>query len=368
MSIIIFLAILFVLILAHEFGHFIIAKLAKIRVDEFGIGFPPKILSFGRGETKYTLNLFPIGGFVKIFGEDGTEKEIPQKEKERSFAGKSKPVQAAVIAAGIFFNIILAWLLISASFTAGFVSSSYSVAPGVPLKNAKLVIYGVIPSSPAEKAGLKPKDEVVAITTREGSLQGEDLTPVKAVGFIAANEGEKIAVSYKRDGENMTAFAEPEKGIAGDRPAIGVMMDTEGKVDFPIHEALWYGGKTTAYFTTETLSAVYNFFKEVFSGRADVSSVVGPVGLVGLVGEVYEFGLVHLLIFTALISINLAVINLIPFPALDGGRLLFILIETIKGSPIKPKIAQVANAAGFAILILLMILITWRDIANLVAR
>ena len=177
-----------------------------------------------------------------------------------------------------------------------------------------------------------------------------------------------MAVSYKRGGNNMTAFAEPQKGIAGERPAIGIIMDTEGEIDLPIHKALWYGGKTTAYFTAETGNAVWNFFEDILYGRADVSSVIGPVGLVGIVGEVYQFGFLNLLIFTALISINLAIINLIPFPALDGGRLLFILIESIKGTPINERVTQTANALGFIILILLMILITWHDIVNLVAR
>lgn len=368
MSIIIFLAILFVLILAHEFGHFIVAKMAKIRVDEFGIGFPPKIFGFGRGETKYTLNLFPIGGFVKIFGEDGADEKISDTEKKRSFAGKGKLVQAAVVSAGVLFNIILAWFLISISFTAGFAVNSQSVAEGVPLQDVRLVIDDVVGDSPADQSGLKAGDTVIAITTNKNSLQAENLTPEGVRDFIAANEGEKIAVSYRRDGENMTAFATPQKGIAGDRPAIGVIMSLWGKVDLPVYQALWHGGKTTAYFTAETGKAIGNFFKEILYGQAEVSSVIGPVGLVGLVGKVYESGFVHLLIFTALISINLAIINLIPFPALDGGRLLFIIIESIKGSPIKPKIAQIANASGFAILILLMILVTWHDIANLVAK
>lgn len=368
MSLFLFIVILVVLILAHEFGHFIVAKLAKIRVDEFGIGFPPKIFSFGRGETKYTLNLFPIGGFVKIFGEDGESGKVPEIEKARSFVGKSKFVQAAVVAAGIIFNIILAWLLISGSFTAGLAASSRSVAPGTPFENARLVIEGVVPNSPAERAGLLVKDEIIAITTNKDSLQIGNLTPESARDFIASSEREKIAVSYKRGGENMTAFAEPEKGIAGDRPAIGVIMDMEGEINLPIHQALWHGGRTTVFYTAETAKAVGNFFKDILYGQADVSSVMGPVGLVGLVGQVYEFGFLNLLIFTALISINLAIINLIPFPALDGGRLLFILIESIKGSPIKPKIARIANALGFVILILLMILVTWHDIANLIAK
>ncbi len=368
MSIFIFIVILVVLILAHEFGHFIVAKMAKIRVDEFGIGFPPKILSFGRGETKYTLNLFPIGGFVKIFGEDGTNEKMTDTEKKRSFAGKGKLVQAAVVAAGVLFNIILAWFLISISFTAGFTANSQSVAPGVPLQDIRLVIDDVVGGSPADMSGLKPRDTVIAVTTSKDSLQVENLTPEKVRDFIAANEGEKIAISYKRDGENMTAFAEPQKGIAGDRPAIGVIMSLWGKIDLPAYQAVWYAGKTTAYFTAETGKAIGNFFKEILYGQAEVSSVIGPVGLVGLVGKVYESGFAYLLIFTALISINLAIINLIPFPALDGGRLLFILIESIKGSPIKPRITQIANASGFVILILLMILVTWHDIANLVAK
>ena len=135
------------------------AKVAKIRVDEFGIGFPPKILSFGRGETKYTLNLFPIGGFVKIFGEDGTNEKMTDAEKKRSFAGKGKLVQAAVVAAGVLFNIILAWFLISASFTAGLTASSQDLSRReFRFRKHKLVIEGVVPDSPAENSGLSVGD------------------------------------------------------------------------------------------------------------------------------------------------------------------------------------------------------------------
>lgn len=364
MSILFFIIILAVLILAHEFGHFIVAKRSGIRVDEFGLGFPPKIWGKKVGETKYTLNLFPIGGFVKIFGENPDEESMSGPDAERSFVNKPKYVQAAVIGAGIVFNILFAWFLISFGFMWGLPTSVDAVPEGGMLKDPALVITEVLPHSPADNAGLKVGDAILSLREGENVMVAPSLGTTQE--FIAAREGKEVAVSIKR-GKYVTEdfMIKPIAGIA-DRPVIGIAMDEIGTLRLPPHLALWEGAKLTVALTRATFIGLADFFGNLVTGKADLSGVSGPVGIVGIVGEASGFGFIYLLSLTALISINLAIINLVPFPALDGGRLLFLLIEVLKGSPIKPVIANIANGIGFVLLILLMVVITYHDIAKMV--
>ncbi|OGI87175.1 hypothetical protein A2995_02050 [Candidatus Nomurabacteria bacterium RIFCSPLOWO2_01_FULL_33_24] len=263
MSIIIFIIIILILVLSHELGHFVVAKRFGLRVDEFGFGFPPRIFSFKKGETKYSFNLLPLGGFVKIFGEDYSDESENGLDKDRALNNKSKRIQAVVLIAGVFFNLLLAWLLISISFMIG-----------LPIE-----------------VGIK-----------------------KLSFFPAFFEGIKMTGSLLKD----------------------------------------------------IIIALIGLIGDAFSGQASLTSLTGPIGIVNLVGEFYSFGLASLMFFTAFISINLAIINLIPLPALDGGRLFFLFIEWVKGSAINSKITGTLNLIGFALLILLMVAVTYNDIVNLI--
>jgi regulator of sigma E protease len=362
-SILLFIIIIAILILAHEFGHFIVAKRSGIRVDEFGIGFPPKLWGKKIGETEYTINLFPIGGFVKIFGETPDDDSIDGPDAKRSFVNKPKRVQAAVLAAGVFFNILLAWFLISTGFLIGLPTPVSEAPEGRTLQDVSVVVTGVFSGSPAEKAGLKVGDKILSLKAGES----ESILPSTQATqeFISSRSGENITVAVQRGkqlSENFTI--KPEEGII-EKPAIGIAMDEIGTLRLPVHLALWEGAKLTASLTEATFLGLASFFGNLLTGNADLSSVAGPVGIVGIVGDASQFGFIYLLSLTALISINLAIINLIPFPALDGGRLLFLLIEAIKRSPIKPKIANTLNAIGFTLLLLLMVVITYNDILKL---
>ncbi len=364
MSIILFIIILAILILAHEFGHFIVAKRSGIKVEEFGIGFPPKVYGKKIGETEYTINLFPIGGFVKIFGETPDEESINGPDAKRSFVNKPKYIQAAVLGAGVFFNILLAWFLLSVGFLIGLPTSVDMTPEGRTLEDVALTITEIKVGSPAEEGGLKVGDVILSLGVGEDFVLSPSTVEVQE--FIATNFEKDIDVAYRRGKESQeTATLRPVEGII-DRPAIGIAMDEIGKLKLPVHLALWEGAKLTVGLTEATFFGLASFFGSVFSGNADLSAVAGPVGIVGIVGQASEFGFIYLLSLMAIISINLAIINLIPFPALDGGRLLFLLVEKIKGSPIKPTIANTANAIGFAILILLMVVITYSDIAKIV--
>lgn len=364
MSVLLFIIILAVLILAHEFGHFIVAKRSGIKVEEFGIGFPPKLFGKRKGETEYTLNLFPIGGFVKIFGETPDDESINGPDADRSFVNKPKYIQAAVLGAGVFFNVLLAWFLISAGFMVGLPTSVDAVPEGRYLKDQKLVITEVLPDSPAYNAGIATGDTILSLSA--GDEEFINPTPEQVQNLVSSSLGEGIDVVYKR-GKNAEELAviEPVDGLI-DKPAIGIAMDEIGTLQLPPHLALWEGAKLTAALTKATFFGLASFLGSLVMGEADLSAVAGPVGIVGIVGDASEFGFIYLLSLTALISINLAIINLVPFPALDGGRLLFLLIEVIKRSPIKPAVANTVNAIGFALLILLMVIITYSDIAKIV--
>lgn len=364
MSILLFFIILLVLVLAHEFGHFIVAKRSGIRVDEFGFGFPPKLFGIKKGETTYSFNLLPFGGFVKIFGENPDEESMHGPDAARSMVRKPKYVQAAVLFAGVAFNFILAWLLISGGFVAGLPTSG-AADPSLAYREAPmLTITSVAEDAPAARAGLMTGDRIVAIDSEKGEIGHPDVAAFKTI--VAENAGKNILVEYERGGSRGSLVLVPEEGLVDGHAGVGVSLDVIGTVKLPIHKALAKGFVLTSKLTAETAVSLATLLRDAVLGHADLASVTGPVGLVGVVGDAYQFGFVHLLTLTALISINLAIINLFPFPALDGGRLLFLLIEKIKGSPIKPKVANILNAAGFFLLIALMLVVTYQDIVKLV--
>lgn len=366
MSIVIFVVILAVLILVHEFGHFLAAKLFGIRVDEFGIGYPPRAATlFKFRGTEFTLNWIPFGGFVKILGENGEAtdvdgKPLPEVEAAKSFTRKPRYAQALVLVAGVGFNLIFAWLLISLGFMIGLPTSTSAVPAGQEISNPQLVISLVSPESPAEKSGLKSGDVITAVAGFSG-----ELTPDSVSNYIGSHGEDTIAISYKRGDETGVASAEPVEGIIQGRKAIGISMDTIGTLTLSFFPALWEGARTTVSLVYATAVGLGSFIVNIFTGDADFSQVTGPVGIVGLVGDASRLGIIYLLSFTAFISINLAVINVIPFPALDGGRLLFVIIEAIKRSPMSPKVTGVVNFVGFALLILLMVFVTVHDVVRL---
>jgi regulator of sigma E protease len=367
MSIIIFIIILFVLVVSHEFGHFIVAKLNKIRVDEFSFGFPPKIVGKKIGETTYNLNALPFGGYVKIYGENPDEESTIGEDSGRSFVNKPKYVQAMVLFAGIVMNFLVAWLLLSIGFMSGLPTSVGAEPKGTVVENQALTITSVLANSPASKAGIKTGDKIISLSTPTDSTKilSPSLGTENVQSFIKAHKGENVDVSIIRGKVPMQITVVPEIGKQGDVAMIGISMDIIGILKLPVYSAVWEGLKLSGNIFAETVMGFYNLIHDSILGHANLSALTGPVGIVGVVGDAAKFGFVYLLSFTALISINLAVINLVPFPALDGGRLLFLLIEKIKGSRIKPKIANTVNAVGFALLMLLMVIITYHDIVKL---
>lgn len=364
MSIIIFILIILVLVVSHEFGHFIVAKKSGMRVDEFSFGFPPKIYGKKIGETTYNFNSLPFGGYVKIFGQGGNEEVIKEEDKGRSFIDKPRYIRALVLVAGVVMNFLVAWLLLSVGYMSGLPSSVSTAPSGAVVQNQALTITNVAKASPAEIAGLKTGDKILLLTVGKNYTE----TPsAEAVQHFIRKHGEvSITLKYQRGPDVKEIQVMPVRNTPLGAPAIGIAMDMIGTLKLPVHKALWEGLKLTTDLTVGTAVGFYRLISQAVLGNGDISAMTGPVGIVGVVGDAAQFGFIYLLSFTALISINLAVLNLIPFPALDGGQLLFLLIEKIKGSAIKPQIANIINIVGFGLLMILMVAITYQDIIKLI--
>ena len=366
MSILIFSIVLSALVIVHELGHFSVAKYFGIRVDEFGLGYPPraKKLFSWRG-TDFTLNWLPFGGFVKIFGENPAESDLAVSPPSDSFQHKNRGIQAAVLFAGVFFNFLFAWLLISLGFLSGIPAPE---SLGLPLNDPQTVIRLVIPDSPADLAGFMEGDVVLGISRGDPNLFTESTkvrSPEEAIAFISASDGSlNFTIRRGKDYYDLITV-KPTEGILPDRLAVGVAMENVGTVKLSLYEAIREGLKITWRLTTDIAEALGTFIWQAAMGKADLKAVTGPVGLVGMVGEATGLGFGYLLTFTAIISLNLSLINLLPFPALDGGRLVFVGIESIIRRPISPRIFNMLNTVGFLLLIFLMIIITIRDVRNI---
>lgn len=366
MSIVIFFAVLFVLILVHEWGHFIVAKKNGIRVDEFGIGFPPKLFGIKKGETEYSFNMLPVGGFVRIFGEnaeDAAADAAAHRDISRSFVAKSKWIQAAVLVAGVVMNVLFAWLLFSLVFAIGVPTA---VEEQNATESAELVVSDVIDGSPAYKAGLTPGAVITGV--RAGLDTDTILYPSSFSAFTEDRVGVEMEVAYKIGDTEMTATLIPEVGIIADKPdqpAVGVALALVDTVRMAPHVAVWEGLKTTVSGLGAITVGLGSLFADSVRGEADMSSIAGPVGIIGLVGDAAEFGFASLMMFTAFISLNLAIINLLPIPALDGGRLMFVAIEAIRRKAVDPVWFARVNFVGFALLMLLMVAVTVSDVSKL---
>jgi regulator of sigma E protease len=366
LTLIIFLFVLGLLIMVHELGHFLAAKKAGVRVDEFGFGFPPKLWSKKIGETTYSLNWIPFGGFVKILGENPDEP-LPEEDKKRALTAKPKILQAWVLFAGVFCNFLLAWLLLSLGLLVGLPVESSSAQQFFGRVNENhLVVTSVLKNYPAGQSGIMAGDEIMGISAGEKTIK--PLTAEEATTFIRGQAGHDVSFNIKR---KLVGGVEERKisvlpKIEDKKAVVGVTMESVGLVRSVWYQAPWDGLKLSAYLTIETAKGLGHFFGQIFtSGGSAFGSVAGPVGLFGIIGDASKLGIVYLMSFVALLSINLAIINLVPFPALDGGRLLFIAIEAIIRRPLNPKFAGWANAIGFFLLIGLMVVISYFDVARL---
>ncbi len=373
MTIIIFLLVLTVLIFVHELGHFSFAKLFKVRVDEFSIGFPPRIFSWIKGETKYSLNLIPFGGYVAIHGENPDEEALTGQDKERSLIHKPRWQQILIMFAGILFNFIFAWVVLWAILFWG--ANSMPVESGYPTTNDRVEIVMVAENSPASVAGLAAGDKIIAFNFTQVE---PNATSVKTIqDSIAASE---TAVNFivMRNDEELQIAVEPNFSTTSNKQIVGIYMAAMGDYAGNFWTSPWYAVKYLWAMTEQMVLGLGDLLFRAFQQQATMDEISGPVGIAKIIGQAYEQSFQSLLLMMVLISINLAILNLIPFPALDGGRILFLLVEAIiepivrlvkRDKKYKFRLPMVfqnwANMIGFMILIGFMIFVTYNDIVKL---
>lgn len=355
-TILIFLIVLSILIFSHEFGHFYAAKKAGIKVEEFGFGFPPRIFGIKKGETTYSINLIPFGGFVKLYGEDGEYKEDP-----KSFSSKSLAKRAKVIVAGVLMNLILAiFLLILGNFLGlriGLLDQQVKDA-----KDIKIQVAQVNKNSPAQIAGLRVLDQIKKLRFENEFVEPEEISQIQQ--FTKKYAGKEIEVTVLRNNKEIKINLVPRINPPQGEGQLGISLVKTGIVFYPWYEAIWRGVYDTVLLAANIAFAFAIFFKNLFINNRLIADVSGPIGIAVLSGQAAGLGFSYLIQFVALLSINLAILNIIPFPALDGGRLLFIGIEKLKGSPVPKRIEGLVNSLGFAFLIALVILITIKDLTR----
>jgi len=341
-TILAFFGILVLVILVHEMGHFVTAKLSNIKVEEFGLGFPPRLVSFTKGETTYSLNAIPLGGFCKMAGEE--DPDVP-----RSLASKSVKTRLLVLSAGSIMNALLPIVLFSIAFM---IPTSLIVGD--------VMVNEVAPNSPAEEAGILPGDTIL-------ELDGREIRNINDLAYNThLNLGAEVTLLLARDSAEEEVSLVPRWDPPEEEGAMGVVVelqnDTKIKESYPFWEAIPRG----TIHSGETLILFKNEIMRWFIAK-EGPQLAGPVGIAELTGEAAKSGFGVLLEFTAFLSMNLAIINLLPIPGLDGGRMVFVALEGIRrGKKIPPKREALVHLIGFMILILFIVLVTYQDILRII--
>jgi regulator of sigma E protease len=365
-TVIAFLAVLVVLVLVHELGHFLAAKWSGITVQEFGIGFPPRLTSFVWRGTRYSLNLIPLGGFVRMLGEDGDAEAdkmraggFSEVAVDKAMAGafnrKPIPLRIAVLLAGVVMNFVLAGAL-------------FSVALSMPVPEGRgpLIVSDVAPDSPAAMAEMQPGDQIVAADGQTFEVSS-DLTR-----YVRSRAGESVTLTLLRDGAELTVRVAPRTSAdtpTGEGP-VGFTYSPERFVDVPSSitgplESVGKGYSEAANLAVQIPGGLADAVVGLLGFSSAPPSAVGPIGIAEETGRVLQAPLVSQLIFIGILSINLAVLNVLPFPPLDGGRILVVLIEGLRRRKLPAEREALIYLTGFMVLIFLVILVSIQDIQRL---
>lgn len=352
LTVIAFVIVLGILVLAHEFGHFIAAKRAGVMVEEFSIGFPPRILSFKRGETRYSIGAIPLGGYVKMLGE------LEESKSPRAFENQTPGKRLIISVAGVVMNFLLAWVLFSFVFAIGATPLTIDPdkVPGEKI-STKIVIFSVADNSSAKQAGIEPGDIILRGQQKDTTTifnNAEDLS-----NYTKSHRGQEISIIVDHGGREVAKSVNlPDQ----DAP-LGVGLGEQSTVRVPWYKAPLVG----LYETGQLIKMVFVFLGSLVYGifaRGEVSGDIGgPVAIYVYSGIFFRMGIIAFIQYIAALSVNLALVNFLPIPALDGGRILFILFEKIFGKKIvKEKVENIIHMIGYAILLILILLVTLKDI------
>ncbi len=378
LTLLIFLAVLAVLVLSHEFGHFIVARKNGMKVEEFGFGFPPRLCGIRRvgegvnkhwqvvwgnkevkaleaesnlpGGTIYSFNWLPLGGFVKIKGEDGENKDAD------SFGSKKAWQKAAVLVAGVGMNMVVAYVFIVIGYVVGLPQTLEGMNDVSRVPDRHIEVLQVIPGKPAQAAGVAVGDKIIAL----GSFERPRLDELRA--YVDQHRDEEISVTIERNKETIIKKIHPAIYSETGKGGLGVGIIEVGTVRYPLSNALYQGVITTGTYLKGIVFGFGFIIKSLFTGGDAARMVSGPVGVAVMTGQVARLGFVHLLQFMAILSLNLAVLNILPIPALDGGRLLFVILTKLLRRTTASKYEQVIHTVGFVFLMVLVVAVTVKDL------
>lgn len=361
----IFLLILSILIFVHEAGHFIAAKRAGVLVQEFGFGYPPRLFGIKFGETLYSINALPFGGFVRLFGEDDGLASSPSAKTKvspkRAFYAQSPLKKALVVSAGVLMNFLLA--------VAAF-SIAYSIS-GIPIETDQVAVIEVASQSPAQSSGFQSDDQVTAI-----GLPDQDLVPIIStadfLAFVDQHLGEPVVIQVLRDQTSLTLTAVPRSEPPPGQGPLGVTISSVEIKFFPWWQMPFRGvveGFKEALAWGKLVIQMLGITLANLVTRGQISEgIAGPIEIYRLTGQVIQFGMVAILRFLGILSVNLAVVNILPLPALDGGRLVFVAIEALRGKRPHPSLERTINTIGMTLLIILLLLITMNDLIRIFGK
>ncbi len=344
-TVLLFIAIILLLVVSHELGHFFVSKYYNVRVDEFGVGLPPRLFGVQKGETLYSFNLLPFGGFVKIFGEE------EESTDPRSFFAQPVRRKVFIVAAGVMANVLV-----------GFVIFSFLAWYGTP--RFVVEVASVAPDSPAEIAGFMAGDIITGFEDVESAALSID----EVQAHIAESKGKSTQFFLNRKGIRLTVGATPRQEAPSGEGPLGIVITPKeaGLLRTTIFLAPIEGAKKTGYAISQLFVGLLFFFKELFVTGQSPGEILGPVGIAGVARTSFDIGIRYFLELIAFLSLNLAVINILPIPALDGGRILFFAIEKISGRVIPARVAGTIHSAFFVLLIMFLVWVTYYDILRLI--
>ncbi|MDD5638303.1 MAG: site-2 protease family protein [Candidatus Pacebacteria bacterium] len=342
------------LIVLHELGHFVLAKKFKVKVEEFGLGYPPKIWGIKFKDTLYSLNLLPFGAFVKLYGED---KKI---DDPQSFSAKPFWQKSLIILGGVISFWVISFILLSIVMGLGVPSV---IDDNENILNPMVEIIEVSSNSPAEKAGIKAGDIILNLKYKESSFKIEKVKDFQ--DLIEKYKGEEIILTIKRGNEIKDVFLTPRVSPPSGEGALGVGLIRVGIKSYPFYKAPIEGLKATVNLTIMAVKGWIDAIVNWVTGKPVQAQLMGPVGVFDLFNQASKMGLSYFLQFVAIISIFLALANILPIPATDGGRFLFLLIEKIRKKPISEKVEQNAILISFVLLLILMVYVTIKDIIRI---
>ncbi len=361
LTIIVFLLILSVLVLIHEAGHYFVAKKLGVKVEEFGFGFPPRIWGKKVGETLYSINLLPIGGFVKLYGEDDAGAgrlslkddgpKIKDKDAKRAFFSRPVWQRASIVFAGVFMNFLLATAIISYLYA----------FQGIPAQGDQVQIVALAKNAPAAQAGLHVGETILAV-------DGKKVTsPDQVISYTKAHLGQVITLRIKDKGSMIKNIkVMPRVHYPSNEGAMGVAISQNVIVKkYPWYQAPFVGLKESAVESWMIVQGLWQALTTAAVQHQVPAGLAGPVGIAELTGQFIQVGPNAVLSLVSLLSLNLAILNVLPIPALDGGRLFFILVEGVTRRKVNQKFEGYAHAAGMALLLALILFITLHDLIRL---